>query len=372
MNRTRPRLLAATVLVLLLGAAAPPALAATLYVANNGLDSPSCGPPTDPCRSISRALENAPVLFPRDRRVPRIIVGPGRYGDLDGDGVLDKPGEETSGVGTSCECMIRLRSPVEIESSHGAPATVVVGLDFVRHVRIQSSDVTWGKPMRGFTMAAGNRDSHGIDTLEGLANVTIQGNLMAYPRGTGVALDGTGHRIAGNVVATAYGYSTRIRGANGQVRDNVLIGSGLWVHGKNHVAEGNVVSAGGSLVDVNGPNLLAGNHVVSQFGGFDLFTEQDPITLESNAVLGNTTCGIKVIKGSGPVLVARSNIFGNGALGASNCGLESNTAPVVAAINFWGSAGGPGADPADEVLGAGVLTAPIALTPFAIPALNLW
>jgi hypothetical protein len=36
------------------------ATAATLYAANHGVDSTSCGAQTKPCRSISQTLANAP------------------------------------------------------------------------------------------------------------------------------------------------------------------------------------------------------------------------------------------------------------------------------------------------------------------------
>src|SRR5688572_29884918 len=48
------------------------AIAATLYVGSNGLDSPVCGRRQAPCRSISQAL-----LLAQDG--DRILVGPGRY-----------------------------------------------------------------------------------------------------------------------------------------------------------------------------------------------------------------------------------------------------------------------------------------------------
>ena len=56
------------------------ASAATLLVANNGVDSPTCGP-AEPCRSLARAIANAVAG-------DTIVVGPGRYGDLNGDGTL--------------------------------------------------------------------------------------------------------------------------------------------------------------------------------------------------------------------------------------------------------------------------------------------
>ena len=61
------------------------ARAATLLVANNGIDSSICGTPGNPCRSISQAISNA---VPGDV----ISVGRGRYGDLNNDGDFSRPG----------------------------------------------------------------------------------------------------------------------------------------------------------------------------------------------------------------------------------------------------------------------------------------
>ncbi len=77
--------------------------AKVLYVANNGLDSASCGLLASPCRSLTQAIANASAN-------DRIIVGPGRYGDLNEDRILgNSPGEENPPGGTaSCFCIIHI------------------------------------------------------------------------------------------------------------------------------------------------------------------------------------------------------------------------------------------------------------------------
>src|SRR5262245_14686348 len=80
-------------------ALAAPANAATLRVANNGVDGAGCGTTTSPCRSLSRAIANAVAG-------DRIIVGPGRYGDLDRDGTFGESGEETGAGCSGNGCMI--------------------------------------------------------------------------------------------------------------------------------------------------------------------------------------------------------------------------------------------------------------------------
>jgi hypothetical protein len=66
-------------------ALAPSASAGTLHVANNRVDGPSCRPKASPCRSISQAITNAAAGS-------KIIVGPGRYGDLNLNGTLGETG----------------------------------------------------------------------------------------------------------------------------------------------------------------------------------------------------------------------------------------------------------------------------------------
>ena len=63
------------------------AAAATLWTSNVGSDSGSCGTSSSPCRSISQAIENA-------TDGDTIWVGPGHYGDVNGDGNFTGPGDE--------------------------------------------------------------------------------------------------------------------------------------------------------------------------------------------------------------------------------------------------------------------------------------
>jgi hypothetical protein len=104
--------LSAAVLLIL----APCTQAATLYVANNGVDGPGCGAKETPCRSITQAIA---LAVPEDA----IVVGPGRYGDLDGDGTVGETGEEIGSPG--CGCMLSVNKSVKLTSSDGAAATVI-------------------------------------------------------------------------------------------------------------------------------------------------------------------------------------------------------------------------------------------------------
>jgi hypothetical protein len=95
-------------------------LAATLYVANNGVDSATCGAQTDPCRSINRAIDHASAG-------DTILVGPGNYGDLTQAEDFSAPGEEVSllcGAGYIC-----VDTALTIESTHGAQVTALAVVD---------------------------------------------------------------------------------------------------------------------------------------------------------------------------------------------------------------------------------------------------
>jgi hypothetical protein len=88
-------------------ALAPLAHGGTLYVANNGLDGPSCGPKASPCRSISQAIALAAAG-------DTTIVGPGSYSAFTG---------ETPAPG--CGCMLAVNKAVILLSRDGPAATVI-------------------------------------------------------------------------------------------------------------------------------------------------------------------------------------------------------------------------------------------------------
>ena len=89
-----------------------PAAAIIRYVAANGADTATCGTLAAPCRSISKAIQRAIAG-------DQIIVGPGRYGDVDRDGQFITPGDETFGGG------VLVNKAVTVQSSGGAAVTVI-------------------------------------------------------------------------------------------------------------------------------------------------------------------------------------------------------------------------------------------------------
>ena len=310
------------------GLAAGTSSAATFFVANNGIDSPSCGAAGNPCRSISVAISLAASN-------DRIVVGPGRYGDLNGDGIIgNSPGEEIPGVG--CYCMVFVNKPVRLESEEGAGATV---LDpgpadpkpDVLGVGATASGSVIGKPGKGFTFAGG---WHGLWVASGPypASLTISGNIATNNRETGFLL----HADIGSYTVTdnlaigngAAGFAAH-RGVGHKFKRNTAIANGLDGFG--------VDGDGGGHEFVN--NVAIGN-------GQDGFWAALGITglaYTGNSAIGNRRSGWGFADNSGATL-SRNNMYGNG----SNCGVSAGG--VVSAVNnYFGAASGPGPDPADDV-----------------------
>src|SRR5687768_2789620 len=70
-----------------------------VHVANNGVDTSTCGARDDPCRSITQAIANA-------KAGDTLLVGPGRYGDVNGNDVLGEPEEEMPAA--DCRCAVHI------------------------------------------------------------------------------------------------------------------------------------------------------------------------------------------------------------------------------------------------------------------------
>src|SRR5437868_2725709 len=83
--------------------------ALVLHVANNGVDTQACGAKDAPCRSISQAIANA-------KDGDRILVGPGRYGDLNGNGSFSDSGDESAELNFGCVCMIKVNKSIQLKS----------------------------------------------------------------------------------------------------------------------------------------------------------------------------------------------------------------------------------------------------------------
>jgi parallel beta-helix repeat protein len=349
----------ASLLAVILAESAVAGAGKGIRVANNGTDSATCGSSTDPCRSISQAITNAPAGS-------RIVVGPGRYGDLNADGDFSDPGEEAAPSG--CSCIILVDKPLRLESRDGAAVTVVDGAGAPRIVfAIASDDVTLGRRGRGFGITGG---FHAL-RADG-SHLRVEGNTAFGNEEDGFQL-GLVHDAAlvGNV-AVANGrlgfwvvdrFSSELT-----FSANVALGNattGFWIQGPQSRLVGNAASAnggGGFLIDLSDVAFVSGN-VASANGsaGFDM-RRSDPVTLQRNTAAGNMDDGIALLIGGGGA-VTRNNLLGNGILSGSNCGIFNSWGPFPfgAERSYWGQASGPGADPADATCGPDVtLVDPVA------------
>jgi hypothetical protein len=101
----------------------------TVHVASHGTDSPGFGAKADLCRTLTQAISNAGAG-------DTVLVGPGRYGDVNGSGSFDDPEDEAPDA-AGCECIVSVSKPLKVLLRDGAAASVIDGngvpvLDVVR------------------------------------------------------------------------------------------------------------------------------------------------------------------------------------------------------------------------------------------------
>lgn len=384
---------AMVVLVSIMVAVARPAEAAKLYVENHGVDGPTCGDKKAPCRSISQAIDNA---APNDG----IVVGPGRYGDIDGDGSFAGVGEEQAETGGGCFCMIKVDKPLSIESRDGANATVLdANGTGTGVVTIVSSGVVFGKRKKGFTLTGGD-DGAGLETANSTTGIAITGNVATSNRFGGFFVHGNGHVVSGNVAEGNGDNGFSLRGGNHVVAGNVarrhsdhgydVRGTGHRLsanaaaanaeHGFNvpdggHTLSGNVASANvESGFEVGGSGIsFTGNSAHANGGaGFSLLGTG--LRLTGNSIVGNRGNGIFIGAFAGDIQITKSNIFGNSLPGNNSFGVFNAAGQIQATGNFWGAATGPGSDPADDIFDDAVdsqtVFAPFATKPFKVKPLT--
>jgi hypothetical protein len=354
-----------TLLTLLALAPVPAAWATVLQVANNGLDAAGCGTKAAPCRSITRAIDNAVAG-------DTIVVGPGRYGDLDHDGVVGEPNEEGPRIGG----LVLIDKAVTVVSSSGAVWTIIdTGGSNQNVVRIIASGARFGKAKKGFTLV--NSTNAGVTVDGGAANVVVEGNL-AVRTGTGfrVGASGSGNLALGNV-ASANTDGFALGGSGGAVgRSNLAVanaGNGFGISGDGVRCEDDVAigNAGfgfhaGPYSDATLVNDIAIDNLQAVFGG-----SGDSLAVTGLTALANLEGGVHN-QGTTTMTVAASNIFGNGtkALGGRvNCGTLNENNPLTASNVFWGIFEGPGSDPGDEpcdLLSVETLVDGVAAKPFKV------
>jgi hypothetical protein len=299
--------------------------ATTRYVANNGLDTNTCTA-SRPCRTITRAIE-------RSSNGDTIIVGPGRYGD--GDGEIATPGVDEMPHPTCNDCVIRINKAVRLYSRDGAAATVLdAGESFEYEktvVRLTASGIVFGKLNKGFTV---NDGLIGVQEDDSASGNLIEGNLLVFNQ-TGADVGGMSTRVEDNkAVNNVINFTVRSESGGAGFQGVSL--------------RGNVANGGFVGFDVQGGTgptpTLTGNIANGNETGVYIVT--DDFTFTDNAVLGNGYYGIAYEgPNSATAELHKNSIFGN-----ALCGLVNfSQASIDASNNFWGDAGGPGDDPADDI-----------------------
>jgi hypothetical protein len=356
---------------------------ATLHVANYGADSADCGTQAEPCRSITQAINKAEAGF-------TVIVGPGRYGDINGDGDFSDPGDEQ---GDSCVvCLVR--SGVRVVSQEGAAVTLIdaTGTTFNDAVMIVARNSQFGERGRGFRVLALGGPLHGISVSDNSSNIKVAGNIVTGGRqgaylfptiGRSVTIadniavdtiDGPGFSGVANVIDPGTAEPARVV-RNISIRNLVGFGvGGPELLFTDNIADNNVQGAflggEGSIVRRNSIGNSGREGVLLDGGGVKAFTD--------NSVIGNRGPGVTVFRGTSVERFVRNNIYGNGTSETPfagepqpNCGLlNASRMNLIAPNNFWGLPSGPGPDPADEVcniLGSTTVVEPVAVRPFRKP-----
>jgi hypothetical protein len=337
----------------------------TLYIANNGLDSPSCGAPESPCRSISQGILNASAG-------DTLIVRPGKYGE-NGSGSVDQPGEEFGTTIPGSNAGVYVNKKLTIISSAGAEATLidVVHTSYAA-VQIAADGVIFGAPRAGFTITGAQYD--GLDAF-GVKDVTIAGNIASKNPQFGFAVISTGivdvraNSAFGNLNSGIVAFDSPA-GAYVVMANNTVIGNtyGIFTHGAvtPHQVTGNEIIGNDIGMEVVwGPVRIAQNNISGNTRGIEFFGNTTPIssppTVVRNNLLGNMTYGIEIFDAppGGLPKVRENNFFGNGFCGTNNRSTQS----LDARNNFWGAPGGPSdTDPADN---ACAVSAPTRTTPFS-------
>lgn len=319
--------------------------AATLFVANYGVDGVSCGAAATPCRSITQAITNA---VPPDI----IEVGPGVYGDLNGNTSVD-PGDE---AWTGSNLINVNKAPLTIRSRDGAGPTLIdaTGTGATNVVAITVPGVIFGVLGQGFTVRGGGT---GI-----LASVPahIGGNRVTG-NATGIAIQpGSGSFVESNVAMYNTNEGIRDAGTATTVTYNLAVGNG---DGAGN-GDGFHLAGVGATFEHNVANANEVRGVV-----VSVPPSTSPVaSFYRNAVVGNGHAGVFVdftgtFTSAVTVALTQNDYFGNGEDASlthptttPNCGVAVNvsdtaalTHSVTSTSDYWG--GAPGADPADTVNG---------------------
>jgi hypothetical protein len=303
-------------------ALAAPAPAAVVYVGNDGLDGAACGTQAAPCRSISQGIARAAAG-------DTVVVGPGRYGDLDGDETFGEPGEEFDSMGG----IVHVDKAVRVISRDGAAATFIEGtqpsaIDTHYPVLLEAAGATLGARDHGFTITSPPNRQNVFGLTPG---VRVEGNVAIGGR---VAFDVSG---AGSSIADSRAFRSEIGFENslGDVR----------------VDRSAAVATTHTGFRLEGADELTRSVAVATGRGVDADLSSASLVLVS--AVGNTN-GVHVGNAGGRL--DRISVYGN-----ALCGIDAG---VDFGRVFFGAATGPGDDPADAICGGA--TAKVAKREFRV------
>jgi hypothetical protein len=376
--------------LLLLGAA--PALAGSVNVSSNGVDSGTCGASDDPCATIGQAVTNA-------AQGDTIAVGPGSYA---GTAIGDKAVTIVSSAGTGAvvvtstmslnfQGIVLGKKGKGLSFSVGGSTAVDINGDeiVVRGNRFSDSSVgiqvgvatdvvirdnSFDAVNIGISVVSGEQTvirgnqfgyspTTAVDFLGGSTGAIVRENRTFGPSGSGFRINGTDHLFFRNHVhgSPSGGFVTLGAPTNVVLQENVVVSSGSPAYylqnGSGWILERNAAlhtNAPGFYLDAGTTFVLTGNVAIgSTSTGIQINFGTDHV-LTDNTAIQNGGAGLFFGSVGTGVTVNGGNTYGNG---GGSCGLDNSSGNTVTTDGvYWGAPSGPGADPADLVCGAGTVT----------------
>jgi hypothetical protein len=308
-----------------------------------------------------------------------VLVRPGRYGDVDGSGAIDRPGEENSVAPFGSTVGVYVNKRVAVVSTDGAGATLIdMGNATDIGVEVAVDGAQFGRVSGGFSVTRAR--SLGIAARR-VTGVVVSGNTAGNLPVTGFLFASMGTIAATDNLATGNGTGFVLASMNGF--GSVTLSNNVANSNDTGISIGPTVAhrVSGNRVTYNGTGLLVqygistvtqnrvtGNERGVQVRGFSV--NDGPIArgpqLSRNHLVGNRINGVEVFGGPGGAmpLLRENNIFGNG-----NCGtINQSQFQLDARNNYWGAPTGPSpTDPADPACGGKTLVVPFAVREFTIP-----
>jgi hypothetical protein len=286
-----------------------------VHVGPDGTDSPTCGSEFDKCRSISQGIKNA-------RPWATVNVHPGIYGDINGNGVIGEPGEESGGP--DCDCMIHVDKLVRLSSYNGTDTVVIEARTTdLTAIRIDADDArigAWSSSYpraKGFTIMASAATGTAAITSNRSLSARVQGNSIHAKYG---GIWGSNLGVSYNDVYGATGGPAIDAGANARVFGNTIITSEEGIIIANGYVYHNTIVGGSYAIEIYDPRFAR---------------------VMQNAIVNNRYAGITinaVEEGySVDVRIHDNNIVGNGFADGAYCGVVNRSDGIVwAQRNYWG------------------------------------